>query len=177
LTIVADRKYCAFYIESYSGLYVSKLSFKGVVVGGVTDIVSTNILAIPLIVYILMSKTNLRNVPPHEAQSAITNALQSSSLLYASQLLIGSACSVLGGYVGARLAKHDELLNGLLTSFLCVGIGVYSLAERIGSSSSLLHLLGFVASPALGLLGGYLRLAQKRAQRTLIQPTQSTATS
>jgi hypothetical protein len=110
-----------------------------------------------------------------QIQTAITAALGANRLLYVCQLIVGSGCSVLGGYVGARLAKHDELLNGSLTSFLCVGGGLYSLAAGIGSSSLLLHLVGFVVSPALGLLGGYLRLSQKRASGTTIQPAQSTA--
>jgi hypothetical protein len=38
--------------------------------------------------------------------------------LYGAQLLVGLACSVLGGYVAAWLAKHDELLNRTLSAFL-----------------------------------------------------------
>jgi hypothetical protein len=154
---------------------MSKLSFKGVVVGGVTDIVATTILTIPVVAYILITKLQPANMSQDQIQIAVTAAIQANRLLYVCQLLVGSGCSVLGGYVGARLAKHDELLNGSLTSFLCVGGGFYSLAAGIGSSSLLLHLAGFVVSPALGLLGGYLRLAQKRASGTTVQPAQSTA--
>jgi hypothetical protein len=154
---------------------VSKLSFKGVVVGGVTDIVATTILSIPVVAYIMMTKLQLSNLSQDQLQIAVTAALQADRLLYVCQLIVGSACSVLGGYIGARLAKHDELLNGSLTSFLCVGGGFYALATGVGSGSLLLHVAGFVVSPALGLLGGYLRLVEKRASGTTVQPTQSTA--
>jgi hypothetical protein len=151
---------------------MTKLSLKGIVVGGVTDIVATNIFAIPVVVF-LMTKLDLAHSSSDQVQNAIIAALHANTPLYALQILIGMACSVLGGYVGARLSKHDELLNGSLTSFLCVAFGLYALTVSKGSSSLLLHLSGFVASPALGLLGGYLRLAQKRAIKTILQPTHS----
>jgi hypothetical protein len=154
---------------------MSKLSFKGVVVGSITDMVATAILSIPVVVYILVTKIQLSNMSQDQVQAAVAAALQANRLLYVCLFLVGSGCSVLGGYVGARLAMHDELLNGSLTSFLCVGGGIYSLAAGIGSSSLLLHLVGFVISPALGLLGGYLRLWQKRGSGTTIEPTQSMA--
>ena len=49
------------------------------------------------------------------------------------QILIGLFCSVFGGYLAGRLAKHEELVNGLLASFLCVGIAVYSSIAAKGS--------------------------------------------
>jgi hypothetical protein len=73
--------------------------------------------------------------------------------------------------VGARLAKHDELLNGLLTSFFCLAFGAYSLVQTNGTSSIWLSVMGFVASPFLGLLGGYLRARQKRSKGTMLQST------
>jgi hypothetical protein len=140
---------------------MSKLSLKGIVLGGLTDIGASGILGFPVIAF-LMAKIDLIHTPKEQVQAAVQAALHANTPLYLLQLLIGAACSVLGGYVGARLAKHDELLNGSLTSFLCVALGIYTLVTRTGSASPLLEVAGFVASPALGLLGGYLRLSQKR---------------
>ncbi len=78
--------------------------------------------------------------------------------------------SVLGGYIGALIAKHDELLNGALSSFLCVLSGVYALFT--GSHPVyliLLEILALIISPLLGMLGGYLRFKQK--SRKQIQVT------
>lgn len=46
------------------------------------------------------------------------------------QLLLGALCSVLGGYVAARLAARSELVNGALSAFLCIAFGLYALATR-----------------------------------------------
>jgi hypothetical protein len=53
-----------------------------------------------------------------------------------------------------RIAKHDEVPNGALSSILCVGFGVYAVAN--GTGHLWLHLLYLHLSPALGALGGYL---------------------
>ena len=95
---------------------MNKISVKGVVVGGVTDIVATVIFTLPLIVYLIA--TELTGTLKDPLQAAVVAAIRANPLLYGLQSLIGLACSVLGGYVAARVAKHDELLNGLLASFL-----------------------------------------------------------
>jgi drug/metabolite transporter (DMT)-like permease len=89
-----------------------------------------------------------------------------SAWLYGLQLTIGLACSVLGGYVAARVAKHDELLNGLLSSFLCIAIGVISIFSGKDSQSVLVQIFLLAAAPAFAFLGGYLRQTQKRMGRT-----------
>jgi hypothetical protein len=154
---------------------MSRLSFKGILLGGITDIVATNIFALPIIVYLMFRKMDLAHLASDQVTPAITAALQSNKPLFALSLMIGSACSVLGGYVGARLAKHDELLNGALTSFLCLGFGIYALTTGTGSGSPTMKLLEFTASPALGLLGGYLRAKQKSPDADAPQPTAAIA--
>ncbi len=139
---------------------MNKISVKGVVVGGVTDIVATMALTIPLIVYLIA--TELTGTPKDPLQAAIMAAIRANPLLYGLQSLIGLACSVLGGYVAARVAKHDELLNGLLASFLPVALGVYSLATGKDSGPLLLPVLLLIASPLCSRLGGHLRLVQIR---------------
>jgi hypothetical protein len=140
---------------------MNKLSLKGIVLGGLTDMFATSILAFPVVAF-LMAKIDLTHTPKDQVQAAVHAALQANTPLYVLQMLIGAAGSVLGGYIGAWIAKHDEPLNGSLTSFLCVALGIYTLVAKAGSGSPLLEAAGFVASPALGLLGGYLRLVQKR---------------
>ena len=149
---------------------MSKLSFKGVLVGGITDIVASNLLAIPIIVYLMLTKIDLAHLPSNQITPAITAALHANGPLFTLGTLLGMGCSILGGYVGARLAKHDELLNGALTSFLCLAFGIYSLSKGSGSTSTSLVLMSLVASPMLGLLGGYLRARQKRDGGATLQP-------
>jgi hypothetical protein len=87
--------------------------------------------------------------------------------LYVGQLLVGLACSVLGGYVAAWLAKHDELLNGGLSCFLCVALGIYTMASGKDSNALWVQILMLLASPALALFGGDL-MRRQRQRRALM---------
>lgn len=136
----------------------ARVSFVGVAIGGITDVVSSSILGLPLVIYVMV-KFDLLHAPGGSA--AITSAIHSAGWLYGLELTIGLVCSVLGGYVAASIAKHDELLNGLLSSFLCIAIGVYSIFAGKDSQSRLVQMLLLAASPLCALLGGYLRQAQK----------------
>lgn len=136
---------------------MNKVSLKGVVLGSITDIVGTNILTIPLIVYITATR-HLDSIPEEQFSEVLLQTLKDDPLLYTTQLLIGSCCSILGGYIAARIAKHDEILNGALAAFLCVGSGLYALMFASSHAPVWQHLAGFVASPALSAFGGYLCL-------------------
>lgn len=145
---------------------MKKISFLGVLIGGIVDVLMTNILAIPLILYILLTNTQFLGMSQEEMMQGLTQVLQSNWILFTLQLLIGSFCSMLGGYLAAYIARHDELLNGALSAYLCFAIGIYSVVRGFGTESVILTILGFILSPALGLLGGYLRLLQKKATRS-----------
>jgi hypothetical protein len=143
---------------------MNKISIRGVVVGGVIDIVATVILTLPLVVAYAIP-TELTPTPKDllQAQAAVMATIRASPLLYGLQSAIGLACSVLGGYVAARVAKHDELLNGLLASSLPVALGVYSLATA-DSGELVLPVLLLMASPLCSGFGAHLRLVQIRGR-------------
>lgn len=136
---------------------MSKLSFKGLIVGGITDVASSSVLGIALVIYIA-SRLDIRHLAEDQAQAAISAAIHGNLSFHTAQLAIGVVCSTLGGYVAAWLAKHDELLNAGLSSFLCLAIGAYSVASGKALGSPVEQALMFIASPAFALLGGYLRL-------------------
>ncbi len=138
-----------------------RVSIKGVLIGGIVDVVSSVILGIPFVFYVLF-KLDLAHIPQDKIGPAITAAMNANTPLYICQLLVGMCCSVLGGFVAAWLAKHDELLNGALSSFLCVLLGIYSVAAGKDPHPIYVQILLFIESPVLGLLGGQLRLMQKR---------------
>jgi hypothetical protein len=75
--------------------------------------------------------------------------------------LAGLVCSALGGYVAAWFSKHDELLNGGLSSFLCVLISLSQLTKGNYYYPQPVRVLLLVAAPAFAIFGGYLRLRQK----------------
>jgi hypothetical protein len=126
-----------------------RISLKGVAIGNIADIVATYVVMLPLMIYFAASS----GLPPDRI-------LKESTVLYASFAILGGACSVLGGYVSARIAKHDELLNGALSSILCVGSGIYALISGSAANDLWMHLAFLPLSPALGALGGYLRSRQ-----------------
>ena len=133
-----------------------RISLKGVVIGNIVDIVSTNIAVLPIMIYILISSG-----PFGDSADSITQVLKQSTVFSVSSIILGALCSVLAGYVSARIAKHDEVLNGALSSILCVAGGVYSAF----SGSAALHLFLLPVGPVLGALGGYLYSRQNPKRR------------
>src|SRR5215471_6821347 len=107
-----------------------RISLRGVAIGNITDIVATYVVLIPLMVYFAISS----GLPP-------AKIFKESTVLYISYAILGGVCSVLGGYVSARIAKHDELLNGALSSILCVGGGIYAVISGGAADDLLMHLI------------------------------------
>jgi hypothetical protein len=132
---------------------VKRISIKGVVIGNIADIVSTNVILVPVMIYVVAS-SGAALAPDHSA-AAFTAILRTSTAFLVWSGILGGLCSVLGGYVSARIAKHDDVLNGALSAILCVGSGVYALSTG-AAGHPWLHLALLPLSPALGALGGVL---------------------
>jgi hypothetical protein len=138
-----------------------KVSVKGVLIGGILDVGASVLFGLPFALYTIL-KLDLSRTPKDQIGATITAAIHGNIPLYIAQLLVGLACSVLGGYVAAWLARHDELLNGGLSSLLCVVLSIYLIASGEDSDPRWLQVLLLVASPALALLGGDLMLRQRK---------------
>lgn len=145
---------------------MDKVSVKGVLIGSIVDVGGSVVLGLPFAIY-AMSKIDLSSTPSAQTSAAVTAAIHRNVPLYVGQLFIGLACSVLGGYVAAWLAKHDELLNGVLSSFLCVTLGIYTMASGKDSNALWVQILLLLASPAFALVGGDL---MRRRRQARIQP-------
>lgn len=140
---------------------MKRVSWLGVAVGGITDIVLTNVLTLPVAFYAL-AVGGIMSMPRSQQQAAYMALLHSNVGLYVTTTAIGCACSIIAGYVAAWLAKHDEVLNGALSSFLCVGFDLYAMIKGTGTVSLWLMILLLPASVLLGALGGFFRTLQKR---------------
>jgi hypothetical protein len=138
-----------------------KVSVKGVLVGGVVDVVTSVVLSLPFALYTVL-KLDLSNTPKDRVESTVSAAIHGNVSLYVAQLLVGLACSMLGGYVAAWLAKHDELLNGGLSSFLCVALSIYTMASGKDSNALWVQILMLLASPVLAVIGGDLMRRQRQ---------------
>jgi hypothetical protein len=151
--------------SSDSGKEMKRISLKGVAIGSITDILSTNLVLFPVLIYVLASA----GVNANATTAPITTVLKESTFWFISSPILGGLCSMLGGYVAARISKHDELLNGGLSSILCVGSGVYALVSGSAAGHLWLHLVYLPLSVALGTFGGLLR-ARQNPQRGLNAP-------
>ena len=134
---------------------MTRVSTKGVLVGGVLGIGATYALSIPLMALAIV-QLDLMELPAPEFQAALMKALAPGSPYHLVGLVLGSACGILGGYVAARIAKHDERLNGTLSSWLFMLLQTYNWATGGSTDTALTHIGYLVSSPAMGALGGYL---------------------
>src|SRR5438067_583189 len=112
-------------------------------------IVLSMILGVPLVIY-AMATAHLGRMPPDQLGKALTASIHARPILYGAQLLIGVACTAFGGYVAAWIAKRDEVLNGLLSSLVCVTLGVLSLVTGIQHETVVMQLVLFTFTLAAG---------------------------
>ena len=98
-------------------------------------------------------------------------------MLFTIALILGSACSVLGGWVAARVAKRDAMLNGAFSAFGCLLLSAYGFF----ATPDVLPAWQFVAlsflAIALGALGGLVfeRRVASAAQETALSPANTVA--
>ncbi len=136
---------------------MKKISFKGVIIGSILDIVASNVIGFFLVFYLTLAH-KLPAVPKDQLSAALMQLLHEDPVLFSAWTLLGSLCSILGGYVAAHIAGRHELLNGALSSFLCVGSGLYTLLFGTLSAPLWEYGLIIIASPAVSAIGGYIAL-------------------
>jgi hypothetical protein len=135
-----------------SGEAVSKISIKGVLIGAIIDTFASAIFGI-LVAIIVVLMSHLTHIP--------RQVFHRHGLLYLAMLMAGLVFSTIGGYVSAWLARHNELLNGGLSSFLCVLVSIFYIAIGKDTHPLFLQVIPLVTVPVFAVLGGYLRLCQK----------------
>ena len=140
---------------------MKQISPIGVLVGGVTDIVATNLLSLPVGIYVMIAY-GITRLPVAQQQAALVTALHTNVLLYGAMMLAGAGCSILGGYAAAWIAKRNDLVNGALSSFLCVSLTVYAIATGKADEPLWIAIASLPLSPVLGAAGGYFRRARRQ---------------
>lgn len=133
---------------------VKKISFKGVIIGAIIDIIGTNFGVLILLLWAVLYMIHRWFTP---SADVIKIFIQHNTLFKILSYIFGGFFSIFWWYISARIAKHNELLNGCLSSFLCVLLGIIWLR----SSMTIMSLLGLIISPTLWLMGGYLYLLHK----------------
>lgn len=138
---------------------MKNISFKGIILGSITDIVASNICGIPAILYVFYF-VHSSGVSSEKFAATALKVLNENQLFHAYYIVTGSLCSILGGYVAARIAKHDEILNAALASFLCVSAGMITILSKASPDPMWQQIVLLFLSSALSAFGGKLRLRQ-----------------
>lgn len=131
---------------------MSSISIKGILIGSLFDLIATLALSFALLIAVAVSTGCDLEVAGHLATSGPWLVLG---------LAVGSALTVVAGYLAARIAGRGELINGTLCAVLSLMVG---LLFTLGEPMFLLEpwaLISYAMTPLLGLLGGYLRLRQR----------------
>jgi hypothetical protein len=139
-----------------------RLAIRSIIVGGLVDVFASNFFGTISQVVVLLI-LSIRHTSLEDAPAATRAIVAGSALFFAAQLVIGALCSVLGGYIAARLARHDERLNGAFSSVLSVVSGIVVIAIGHNPEHFIQHVLILPLKPIFGYAGGYLRERQVRS--------------
>ena len=134
---------------------------KAIITGAITDVGLSMLIGIPFSSYVAESR-GLSETPQEQMTFALMEAVHASVGLTLAQFAIGFSCSLLGGYVAAAIAKSNGLLNGVLASWLCLGVGIYFVLSGEPGGLLWLHALSIVGTPLCYLGGAYLWLRRNR---------------
>jgi hypothetical protein len=134
-----------------------RVSILGVVVGGIADILLTFVLQ----VMVLGGVIPFDQVPPDQVSQFLEQALLASPSLMAMSFITGGVATLIGGCVAARIAGHDEVLNGALSAWICAGTGLYALVSSTSTLPAWLIVLSILLSVACAAVGGILILRGK----------------
>jgi len=136
---------------------MKSVSLKAVLIAAVFDIVVSMVLgAILAVGFIALAPGGLAAAPGMAAK------LVADPRFILASMFLGGAVSILAGYVAAAIAGRAELLNGALSSFLCVAEGLYGLATGAHGLAATQTIIAIVIAPLLGMAGGYLRRLRGR---------------
>jgi hypothetical protein len=143
---------------------MSKVSVKGMMAGAFVEVVTSVALGIPFSLYTLSQIDPGHRLPTSQLSAAANLAIHAHPAIRAAEMLTSLLAAVFGGYMGALFAKHDEVLNGTLATWLAVVLGCFTLILDKSPDPFAVTVLLLLATPLCGMLGGYLRSRRKQAQ-------------
>jgi len=138
-----------------------KISITGVLVGATADIAGTHILQ-ALLAFCVLIHPEIRHAPHDQIPELIITTMRTSPLFLTLHFLVGNGCSILGGFVSAKIAKRSELINGALASFICFSLGLFLIFSGKSKTAPLTQIAHQFVCPLLGMFGGYLCLRFKK---------------
>jgi hypothetical protein len=137
-----------------AGDLMYSVSIKGIVLGSLFDLVATFGFAILLGIYLAISHGG-----DPEAAMLAANSTEWTTV----SVIVASAFTVIAGYLAAWIAGRGELINGTLCTVFTVAIMLPMTWDQPMPWSATVTVLLYIATPLLGLLGGYLRWRKTNA--------------
>jgi len=128
-----------------------RFRWKAVLVGAAIDIAASTVIGIALVVVAAL----LTGPAAAGAEESVARLSESWTFLMISMIL-GGACTVLGGYVAGRIARHSFLKHALVAGALSLVVGLALFHGDEGPYAGLLAFLGYGLHLPLALLGGWL---------------------
>jgi len=135
-----------------------RISIKAVAAGAAADVIGWIILASILFTYLAIGH-GMSEARPEVAAPMINNIIHKSPLLFGIQTTIGLVCSIIGGYVAARIAGGDEVENAIATSLIFVVFRLYGLVAD-GEDEVWLNAFFTIITPFFYRLGAQARIRQ-----------------
>jgi hypothetical protein len=151
---------------------VRRISLRAVALGALTDIVGTNALFMPVAIVVMLA---IGSQPAGSPAPDLVKTFTDDPRLYSIALVLGSAASVAGGWVAARIAQRHHRLHGALSAVACMLSGIYAMFTSADKLPVWQHLAFLVLSPALGALGGGLQA--RSAARAVVPVDEASAKS
>jgi len=128
-----------------------KISIKAVLAGGAADVLGSIILVSLLCTYVALAN-GMTDGRPEVVAPMIRNIIHKSPLLFGIQTTMGLLCSILGGYIAARIAGEDEVENAIAASLVFVFFGIYALVAG-GEDAVWLNAFSTIITPFFYRLG------------------------
>ena len=133
----------------------SNLNIRAIGIGVLVDIGGSMVAAVifAIIYSIFLAQ---QGYSPDEIESMMTT----SSLVYFVSLILGLACTVLGGFVCARIAKREEVKHSAIVG--AVGV-VLALLSTGGPEPIWYLIIGVILTVPLAVVGGYIAHTKNKA--------------
>ncbi len=128
-----------------------RFRWKAVLLGAATDLVGSAIAGVVLVVAFSLLARRAKAA----RKQALDRLGQSWPFLLIS-MVVGGGCTVLGGYVAGRIARHSFLKHALAAGGLSLALGILVFGSDDGPYSGVVAFFGYGLHLPLALLGGWL---------------------
>ena len=124
------------------------LKIKAILFGSLADILGTSLSG--LILCFIYGVIKISQGVSAENLSKLD--VQHDFLLQVSSLIIGSVCTLLGGYIAGRMAKQSEVLHGGIVGILSLVFASFFIFQN----PLWFNIIGFIVTIPLAMAGGHI---------------------